>query len=89
MHDKLEEKRQELKKDFERRYAAEEQKLLNKNKLIIKDFDKIWSIQKIFDQLSNLIETKPGARFMKKESDLVKFLTKSFEELDALTKQQI
>lgn len=48
---KLEEKKIELKNDFEKRFRAEEQKLITKMTLIATNFEEIQNIQKIFDEL--------------------------------------
>ena len=51
MQKKLEEKKIELKNDFEKRFRAEEQKLITKMTLIATNFEEIQNIQKIFDEL--------------------------------------
>lgn len=51
LYKKLEEKKAELKNDFERRFRAEEQKLITKMSLVASNFEEINNIQKIFDEL--------------------------------------
>ena len=48
---KLEEKKNELKNDFEKRFRAQEQKLITKMTLIATNFEEIQNIQRIFDEL--------------------------------------
>ena len=47
---KLEDKKQEIKNEFEKRFKKEEQKFLTKHSLIVANLDEISNIEKVFDQ---------------------------------------
>ena len=79
---KLEEKKIELKNDFEKRYRAEEQRMITKMSLIASNFEEISNIQGIFDQLLQFISNSPDARILQKATDMTTFLHKSFSDLD-------
>ena len=89
MQKKLEEKKTELKNDFEKRFRAEEQKLITKMTLIATNFEEIQNIQKIFDELLQFIDNSPDAKILQKATDMTTFMHKSFADLDLITKNQI
>ena len=86
LYKKLEEKKLELKNDFERRFRAEEQKLITRMSLVTSNFEEINNIQKIFDELLQFIDNNADAKILQKATDITTFMHKSFTDLDVITK---
>jgi len=86
---KLEDKKQEIMLEFEKRYKKEEQKFMTKTSLVDTNSEEIKGIEKIFNELLQFINNNPDAKFLQKASDVTTFLHKSFTDLDIITKNQI
>ena len=86
---KLEDKKQEIMLEFEKRYKKEEQKFMTKTSLVDTNSDEIKGIEKIFNELLQFINNNPDAKILQKASDVTTFLHKSFTDLDIITKNQI
>jgi hypothetical protein len=83
---KLDEKKMELKSDFEKKFRAEEQRLMTKMSLVASNFEEIANIQRIFDELLTFIDSNQDAKILQKASDMTTFMHKSFTDLDIITK---
>lgn len=86
---KLEDKKQEIKNEFEKRFKKEEQKFLTKHSLIVANLDEISNIEKVFDQLLNFIDSNVDAKILQRANDITTFMHKSFTDLDIITKNMI
>ena len=86
---KLEDKKQEIMIEFEKRYKKEEQKFMTKTSLVDTNSEEIKGIEKIFNELLQFINNNPDAKILQKASDVTTFLHKSFTDLDIITKNQI
>ena len=86
---KLEDKKQEIMLEFEKRYKKEEQKFMTKTSLVDTNSEEIKGIEKIFNELLQFINNNPDAKILQKASDVTTFLHKSFTDLDIITKNQI
>lgn len=86
---KLEDKKQEIKNEFEKRFKKEEQKFLTKHSLIVANLDEISNIEKVFDQLLNFIDSNVDAKILQRANDVTTFMHKSFTDLDIITKNMI
>jgi hypothetical protein len=86
---KLEDKKQEIMLEFEKRYKKEEQKFMTKTSLVDTNNEEIKGIEKIFNELLQFINNNPDAKILQKASDVTTFLHKSFTDLDIITKNQI
>ena len=64
MQRKLEDKKQEIKNEFEKRFKKEEQKFLTKHSLIVANLDEISNIEKVFDQLLSFIDSNVDAKIL-------------------------
>ena len=83
---KLEEKKMELKTEFEKKFRAEEQRLMTKMSMIAGNFEEISNIQRIFDELLTFIDHNQDAKILQKATDMTTFMHKSFTDLDIITK---
>jgi F0F1-type ATP synthase membrane subunit b/b' len=61
---KLEDKKIEIKNEFEKRFKKEEQKFMTKHSLVVANLDEIANIQKVFDQLLSFIDSNPDAKIL-------------------------
>ena len=86
---KLEDKKQEIKNEFEKRFKKEEQKFLTKHSMIVANLDEISNIEKVFDQLLNFIDSNVDAKILQRANDITTFMHKSFTDLDIITKNMI
>lgn len=86
---KLEDKKQEIKLEFEKRYKKEEQKFMTKTSIVDTNSEEIKGIERIFNELLQFINHNPDAKILQKASDVTTFLHKSFTDLDIITKNQI
>ena len=86
---KLEDKKQEIKNEFEKRFKKEEQKFLTKHSLIVANLDEINNIEKVFDQLLSFIDSNVDAKILQRANDVTTFMHKSFTDLDIITKNMI
>ena len=86
---KLEDKKQEIKNEFDKRFKKEEQKFLTKHSLIVANLDEISNIEKVFDQLLNFIDSNVDAKILQRANDVTTFMHKSFTDLDIITKNMI
>lgn len=89
MYRKLDEKKLELKGEFEKKFRTEEQRLLTKMSMIASNFEEITNIQRIFDELLTFIDNNADAKILQKATDMTTFMHKSFTDLDIITKNQI
>ena len=53
---KLEEKKADIMQEFERKYKREEQRLMNKDKIVSSNQEEIKNIEQIFEELVQFIE---------------------------------
>jgi len=89
LYRKLDEKKMELKSEFDKKFRAEEQRLLTKMSMIASNFEEITNIQRIFDELLTFIDNNADAKILQKATDMTTFMHKSFTDLDIITKNQI
>lgn len=89
LYRKLDEKKLELKGEFEKKFRTEEQRLLTKMSMIASNFEEITNIQRIFDELLTFIDNNADAKILQKATDMTTFMHKSFTDLDIITKNQI
>jgi len=75
--------------EFERKYKREEQRLMNKEKVINSNQEEINNIEQIFEELVQFIEQSNDAQVLQKIQDITTFLHKSFTDLDIITKNQV
>lgn len=83
---KLEDKKQEIKFEFEKRYKKEEQKFMTKMSLINSNLEEIKNIERIFEELLQFIDNNIDSKILQKANDVTTFLHKSFTDLDIITK---
>lgn len=86
---KIEEKKLDIIAEFERKYKREEQRLMNKEKVINSNQEEINNIEQIFEELVQFIEQSNDAQVLQKIQDITTFLHKSFTDLDIITKNQV
>mmetsp|Transcript_33047 Transcript_33047/g.50661 ORF Transcript_33047/g.50661 Transcript_33047/m.50661 type:complete len:172 (+) Transcript_33047:448-963(+) len=86
---KLEDKKQEIKNEYLKRFNSEEKKFKTKSSLIVANLDEITNIEKVFDQLLNFIDSNEDAKILQRASDVTTFMHKSFTDLDIITKNMI
>ena len=86
---KIEEKKQDIISEFERRYKREEQRLMNKERIVIANQEEITNIEQIFEELVQFMESSNDAQMLQKIQDITTFLHKSFTDLDNITKNQV
>ena len=89
LYRKLDEKKMELKQEFDKKFRSEEQRLLTKMSMIASNFEEITNIQRIFDELLTFIDNNNDAKILQKATDMTTFMHKSFTDLDVITKNQI
>lgn len=63
---KIEEKRNDIIMEFERKYKREEQRLMNKDKIIVANQQEIQNIELIFEELVQFIEQSNDAQILQK-----------------------
>ena len=61
---KLQDEKQEIKNEIEKRFKKEEQQLQTKHSLIVANFSEISNIEKVFDQLLNFIDSNVDAKIL-------------------------
>jgi len=61
---KLEDKKQEIKFEFEKRYKKEEQKFLTKMSLIGSNLEEIKNIERIFEELLQFIDNNIDSKIL-------------------------
>ena len=83
---KLEDKKQEIKLEFDKRYKKEEQKFMVIMQQVNANFTEISNIKKIFEELQSFIGNNIDAKILQKANDVTTFLHKSFTDLDVTTK---
>jgi GTP1/Obg family GTP-binding protein len=83
---KLEDKKAEIKFEFEKRYKKEEQRFMTKSSLIQSNLDEIKNIERIFEELLSFIDNNIDSKILQKANDVTTFLHKSFTDLDIITK---
>ena len=76
----------ELKAEFEKKFRGEEQRLVTKMAVISANYEEISNISRIFDELLTFIDSNADAKILQKASDMTTFMTKSFVDLDIITK---
>ena len=86
---KIDEKKQDIISEFERKYKREEQRLMNKERIVSSNQEEIVNIEQIFEELVQYIETSNDAQVLQKIQDITTFLHKSFTDLDTITKNQV
>lgn len=86
---KLEDKKQEIKFEFDKRYKKEEQRFLTKTSMIGSNLEEIKNIERIFEELLAFIDNNIDSKILQKANDVTTFLHKSFTDLDLITKNQI
>jgi hypothetical protein len=64
LYRKLDEKKLELKGEFEKKFRTEEQRLLTKMSMIASNFEEITNIQRIFDELLTFIDNNADAKIL-------------------------
>ncbi len=64
----------ELKTEFEKKFRAEEQRLMTKMSMIAGNFEEISNIQRIFDELLTFIDHNQDAKILQKATDMTKLL---------------
>ena len=75
--------------EFERKYKREEQRLMNKERIISSNNEEISNIETIFNELVQFIDESNDAQVLQKIQDVTTFLHKRFTDLDAITKNQV
>lgn len=86
---KLEDKKTEIKFEFEKRYKKEEQRFMTKASLIQSNLDEIKNIERIFEELLSFIDNNIDSKILQKANDVTTFLHKSYTDLDIITKNQL
>ncbi len=85
---KLEEKREELKNEFQNKYLIEENKVLSKTQILDQNSEEVQNIEIIYDELMKFIEKNNDAKILTKINDISSFISKSIEDLEAIAKKK-
>lgn len=86
---KLDEKKQDIILEFEKKFKREEQRLMNKEKIINSNQEELQNIEHIFEELVQFIEQSNDGEILQRIQDITTYLHKSFTDLDGITKNQV
>ena len=85
---RLEDKREELKKDFAQKYVNEEQHIGGKLQALDQNAEEIQHIEIIYDELIKFVEKNNDAKILTKISDVTSFISQSIVDLEKIARSK-
>lgn len=85
---KLEEKRDQLKFDFNLKYEQEAAKFTFKFDIVESNAAEIANIESIYEELAKFVERNADAKILTRINDISDFMSKSIEDLERITKMK-